>query len=125
MTTMKIFDELNEDNWVMFASRAYKNVQCTSVEEFYDDLQRFKYLKRLFKRYSNNGDLQERLILNHIIVLGNVFGIEASRKMLFYKIEEQHWTALKTFLVFLNYLPENDYIEVPLDNKVVRILRKI
>ena len=125
MTTMKIFDELNEDNWVMFASRNYKNVQCTSVEEFYDDLQRFKYLKRLFKRYSNNGDLQERLILNHIIVLGNVFGFEATRKMLFYKIEEQHWSSLKTFLVFLNYLPEEDHIDIPLDNKVVRILRKI
>lgn len=122
---MKLFDELNEDNWSLYASHHYKNVQCTSVEEFYDDLQRFKYLKRLFKRYSNNGDLQERLILNHIIVLANVFGIEAAKKMLFYKIEKQHYAALKTFLVFLNYLKEEEYVELPLDNRVVKILRKI
>lgn len=125
MTTMKIFDELNEDNWSLFASHYYKNVQCTSVEEFYDDLQRFKYLKRLFKRYSNNGDLQERLILNHIIVLANVFGIKATNRMLFYKIEEQHYPALKTFLVFLNYIKEDEYLETPLDSRVVKILRKI
>ena len=125
MTIMKLFEELNDDNWSLYASHHYKNVQCTSVEEFYDDLQRFKYLKRLFKRYSNNGDLQERLILNHIIVLANVFGIEAATKMLFYKIEEQHYPALKTFLVFLNYLKEDAHIEIPLDNRVIKTLRAI
>jgi len=122
---MKIFEELNSDNWMMYASKHYKNVQCTSVEEFYDDLQRFKYLKRLFKRYFNNGDLQERLILNHIIVLNNVFGIESSNKMLFYKIDNDHWPVLKTFLVYLNFISESAYIDTPLDQTVIKVLRAI
>ena len=122
---MKIFEELSSDNWMMYASKHYKNVQCTSVEEFYDDLQRFKYLKRLFKRYFNNGDLQERLILNHIIVLNNVFGIESSNKMLFYKIDNDHWPVLKTFLVYLNFISESAYIDTPLDQTVIKVLRAI
>ena len=122
---MKIFEELNDDNWMMFASKYYTNIQCTSLEEFYDDLQRFKYLKRLFKRYLNNDDLQERLILNHIIVLNNVFGIKEANKMLFFKIEESHWPLLKTFLVYLNYLPDNEYVDVPLDQNIIKVLRTI
>jgi hypothetical protein len=122
---MKIFEELNDDNWMMFASKYYKNIQCTSLEEFYDDLQRFKYLKRLFKRYLNNNDLQERLILNHIIVLNNVFGIKEANKMLFFKIEESHWPLLKTFLVYLNYLPDNEYVDIPLDQNIIKVLRTI
>ena len=122
---MKIFEELNEDNWMMYASKYYKNIQCTSVEEFYDDLQRFKYLKRLFKRYLNNDDLQERLILNHIIVLNNVFGIEETNKMLFYKIDKDQWHILKTFLVYLNFLSEDVYVEIPLDQEVIKVLRAI
>ena len=122
---MKIFEELNDDNWMMYASKYYKNVQCTSVEEFYDDLQRFKYLKRLFKRYLNNDDLQERLILNHIIVLNNVFGIEETNKMLFYKIDKDQWPILKTFLVYLNFLSEDVYVEIPLDQNIIKVLRAI
>ena len=122
---MKIFEELNDDNWMMFASKYYKNIQCTSLEEFYDDLQRFKYLKRLFKRYLNNDDLQERLILNHIIVLNNVFGIKEANKMLFFKIEESHWPLLKTFLVYLNYLPDDEYVDIPLDQNIIKVLRTI
>lgn len=122
---MKIFEELNDDNWMMYASKYYKNVQCTSVEEFYDDLQRFKYLKRLFKRYLNNDDLQERLILNHIIVLNNVFGIEETNKMLFYKIDKNQWPILKTFLVYLNFLSEDAYVEIPLDQNIIKVLRAI
>jgi len=122
---MKIFEELNDDNWMMYASKYYKNVQCTSVEEFYDDLQRFKYLKRLFKRYLNNDDLQERLILNHIIVLNNVFGIEEANRMLFYKIDKDQWPILKTFLVYLNFLSEDAYVEIPLDQNIIKVLRAI
>ena len=122
---MKIFEELNDDNWMMYASKYYKNVQCTSVEEFYDDLQRFKYLKRLFKRYLNNDDLQERLILNHIIVLNNVFGIEETNRMLFYKIDKDQWPVLKTFLVYLNFLSEDAYVEIPLDQNIIKVLRAI
>lgn len=94
-------------------------------EEFEEDLQRFKYLKRLFNRYEVNGELCERLILNHLIVLYNVFSIKAANHMMFYKIEKKNWPVLKTFLVYLNFLPEEQYIEVPLDQKIVETLRKI
>lgn len=121
---MQLFDELNNDNFVLFASRHYNNNQCIDVEEFYEDLQRFKYLKRLFSRYEQ-GDLQERLILNHLIVLYNVFGIKPANKMIFYKINEKQWPALKTFLVFLNFLPEDEYVDIPLDQDIIEKLRKL
>ncbi len=122
---MKLLDELTNKNFLLYASKNYENQQCTSMEEFKDDIQRFKYLKRLFKRYSTAGDLQERLILNHIIIINNVFGIEAATKMLFFKVEEQHYPALKTFLVYLNYLKEELYVDVPLDINIIKILRGI
>ena len=86
---------------------------------------RFKYLKRLLRRYEVSDELQERLILNHLIVLYNVFGIEAANKMIWYKIEPEHWTYIKPFLVFLNYLPEDEQVGVPLDPYIVEVLRKI
>jgi hypothetical protein len=122
---MRLFEELTDDNFVIFAAKHYDNPQCSSSEEFYDDLNRFKYLKRLFKRYKQNGDLQERLILNHIVVLYNVFGIKPSNKMMFFKMELEYWSALKTFLVFLNYLPEDEKVEVPIDNMIADKLRKL
>jgi hypothetical protein len=122
---MKSFEELNNKNFLLFAAKNYQNSQCMTQEEFEDDLQRFKYLKRLFNRYEVNNELSERLILNHLIVLYNVFGIKAANHMMFYKIEEKNWSVLKTFLVYLNYLPEDQYIEVPLDPTVVEALRKI
>ena len=122
---MKLFDTLTNSNFLLYASKHYNNRQCTSMEEFNDDMQRFKYLKRLFKRYSTSGDLQERLILNHIIVINNVFGIDAATRMLFFKVEEQHYPALKTFLVYLNYLKEDVHIDVPLDPRIVEVLRGI
>ena len=122
---MNLFDKLTNSNFLLYASQHYNNRQCTSMEEFNDDMQRFKYLKRLFKRYSTSGDLQERLILNHIIVINNVFGIDAATRMLFFKVEEQHYPALKTFLVYLNYLKEDVHIDVPLDPRIVEVLRGI
>jgi len=122
---MQLFDELNEENFVLFASRNYDNPQCMSVEEFYHDLHRFKYLKRLFKRYIQNEDLQERLILNHIVVLYNVFGIQAANRMMFYQMDKEYWPVIKTFLIFLNYLDERELIEISLDQTVVDRLRKL
>ena len=122
---MQLFDELNEDNFVLFASRNYDNPQCMSVEEFYHDLHRFKYLKRLFRRYTQNNDLQERLILNHLVVIYNVFGIEAANRMMFYRMEDEYWSVIKTFLVFLNFLREDQLVEVPLDPIVVERLRNL
>jgi len=122
---MKIFEKLNDENFLLYASRHYNNRQCTDVEEFYDDLNRFKYLKRLFRRYESTGEIQERLILNHLIVLHNVFGIKAANKMVFYKTDESSYSFLKTFLVYLNYLKEDKYVEIPLDQNIISILRKL
>ena len=122
---MKLFDELNEDNFVLFASRYYDNPQCMSIEEFQHDLNRFKYLKRLLKRYTQNNDLQERLILNHIVVIYNVFGIAPANKMMFYRMEKEYWPAIKTFLIFLNYLRDDELVDVPLDQTIVNRLRNL
>jgi hypothetical protein len=122
---MKIFEKLNDENFLLYASRHYNNRQCTDVEEFYDDLNRFKYLKRLFRRYESTGEIQERLILNHLIVLHNVFGIKAANKMVFYKTDESSYSFLKTFLVYLNYLKEDKYVERPLNQNIISILRKL
>ena len=99
-----VFD-LTEDNFLVYAMKNYDNPSCMGMDEFLDDLKKFKYIKRLLKKPAGNKDLRERLILNHIIVLGNLFGIEATTKMLFFKIENKFWPELKTFLVFLNYMP--------------------
>jgi hypothetical protein len=122
---MKSFENLNNKNFMLFAAKSYNNPQCMTHDEFLEDLQRFKYLKRLFNRYEVNNELSERLILNHLIVLYNVFGIKEANHMMFYKIEEKNWSALKTFLVYLNYLPEDQYVEVPLDLHIVEVLRNL
>ena len=122
---MKIFDKLNRKNFKLYASQNYNNPECLDVAEFREDLNRFKYVKRLLSRYEAHADLQERLILNHLIVIYNVFGIKASNRMIWYKINEKHWHYIKPFLVFLHYLPENEKIEVPMDPYIVEVLRKI
>jgi hypothetical protein len=123
-------DKLNESNFLLYAMHHYDNTQCYSLAEFEDDLKKFLYLKKLISRYKNNGDLKERLILNHIIVLYNLFG-DATTKMLFYKVDENCWDVLTTFLVYLDRMPETlqEYgiilSEVVLDEKVISTLRKI
>jgi hypothetical protein len=124
----RMMHDLNHDDMFMqYAMDNYNNPHCTSESEFEEDISRIKYIKRLFGRYHSTGELKERLILNHIIVMYNVFEIEAATKMLFYKMEDKFKPLLKTFLVYLNYLPEEqeDYIKIPLDTKVVEILRRI
>ena len=101
-----IFDDLNEKNFLLFAMKEYDNPQCVQVEEFYDDLKKVKYIKRLFNQYLNEGVLKERLLLNHIIVFYNVFPVRSATRMLFLKIEEKFWPILKTFLVYLSYMSE-------------------
>ncbi len=101
-----IFDDLNEDNYLMYTMREYNNIQCTDIEEFYDDLKKIKYIKRLFNIYINTGQLKERLILNHLIVFYNVFPVQAGTRILFYKIEKDFWPMLKTFLIFLDRMPD-------------------
>ena len=94
------FEILNESNFVMYAMKLYDNPQCSGIEEFQEDLNRIKYIKRLLRRYHKTGVLKERLILNHIIIISNVFGIEGAVKILFYKIEKDLHSLLKTFLAF-------------------------
>lgn len=122
---MKLFDELTDTNFTIFAAKHYNNPQCIDISEFEEDIARFKYVKRLLRRYNQSGDLQERLILNHLIIIANVFGITASNRMFFHKIEKELWPALKTFLVYLNYLPENEKVEIPLDQSIIKVLRSI
>ncbi len=122
---MKIFDTLNRKNFEMFAAQNYTNPECLDVEEFKEDLARFKYLKRLLRRYELTGDLQERLILNHLIVIYNVFGIPSANRMIEYKIEDIHWPYIKPFLVLLHYLPEDYKVEIPMDINIVDTLRKL
>jgi hypothetical protein len=101
-----IFDDLNEKNFLLYAMKEYDNPQCVQVEEFYDDLKKVKYIKRLFNQYLNEGVLKERLLLNHIIVFYNVFPVRSATRILFLKIEEKFWPILKTFLVYLSYMSE-------------------
>ena len=100
-----IFNELNEDNFLLFAIKNYENPQAVTREDFDKDLNHFKYIKRLLKRYKNNGELKTHLLLNHFIILYNIFG-EAATPMLFFKIEKELWSAVKSFIIFLNRLPE-------------------
>ena len=129
-----IFDDLNDDNFLMFAMKEYNDIQCTNIEEFYDDLKKIKYIKRLFNIYKNNGQLKERLILNHFIVFYNVFPVQAGTRILFYKIEKAFWPMLKTFLLFLDRMPETinsirgetiRASDIQLDDGVVTRLRSI
>ena len=99
------FDELNENNYMLFAIKFYDNPHALTKEEFEDDFKRIKYVKRLLKRYKNTGVLKTHLILNHLTVLFNVFG-EASVPLLFYNLEEDLWPSIKSFLIFLNRIPE-------------------
>ena len=129
-----IFDDLNDDNFLMYAMKEYNDVQCTDIEEFYDDLKKIKYIKRLFNIYTNTGQLKERLILNHLIVFYNVFSVQAGTRILFYKIEKDFWPMLKTFLIFLDRMPEKiDSIrgetvrasDILLDDGIITRLRSI
>ena len=98
------FDELTQDNWILFAIKNYNNPQSVTYSDFEEDIKKFKYIKRLFRRYETSGELKTHLILNHIILLYNVFG-DAATPLLFYKIEKNYWPVMKAFLLFLDRLP--------------------
>ncbi len=123
---------LSEENFLLYAAKYYDNPQCQSTDEFYDDLKRFKYIKRLFNKYLETGELKERLILNHILVLTNVFSPEVAVKLLFIRLDE-YLHLLKPFLVLLNILPErieinNDVrhtVDILMDEVIVERLRLI
>ena len=121
------FDELNESNFQIFAIKNYENPQAVTEDDFHKDLNHFKYIKRLLKRYRNTGELKTHLIINHFIVLYNIFG-EAATPMLFHKIEKELWPVMKTFVLFLNKLPEYPrcYIhDIDVDVSCLEELQKI
>jgi len=128
-----MFDDLNEDNFLMYAMKAYTSPQYV-MSEFEGDLKRTKYLKRLFRRYKITKSLKERLVLNHLILLYNVFGVEPATRILFFRIDEVDYDVLKTFLTYLNYMPERikgingkDILssDILIDENVLEILKTI
>lgn len=120
---MKLFETLNEDVFTLFAARHYYNPTCIDADEFHEDLKRFKYVKRLLNRYLDSGRMSERLILNHLVVIFNVFGIDAGLKMLEYKLDDKHWSVVKPFLVYLRIIANDKYTGIAMDQNVVEILR--
>jgi hypothetical protein len=125
--------DLSDLNFLIYAMKAFESPNHI-LSEFDEDLKKIKYIKRLIRRYINTGNLKERLILNHIIILTNVFGVEPTVKMLFFKLDQKEYSALKTFLVFLNFMPDRihglngkDLIssDIPIDMTIANKLRKI
>ncbi len=121
------FNELNEETFLLFAIKHYENPQAVTEDDFHKDLNHFKYIKRLLKRYKNTGQLKTHLLINHFIILYNIFG-DATTPMLFYKIDRELWSVMKTFILFLNRLPEYPkcYIhDVPVDVDCLVELQKV
>ena len=128
--------KLDDSNFLLYAAANYDNQQYYDVSEFNDDISRFKYLKRLFYRYDKKDELKERLILNHLIIIYNVFKVNSATRMLFFKIEKEYWSYLKTFLVYLNYMPDTVLAigveaidihdnDISLDKSIVERLREL
>ena len=109
----------------MYAIKHYENPQCEGEKEFHDDMKRFKYIKRLFKKYILSGQLKERLLLNHIIILRNLFGTEACVTLLLFKTQREYLSVLKSFLIFLNMIREDELTDIESDSYVLEALRKI
>ena len=124
------FDELTDGNYMMYALLHYDNPHCIDIKEYFEDVRKLKYIKRLFNRYKEDGVMKERLILNHIISFYNVFDNDAAARLLFFRVGKEYHSLLKTFLVFLNKMPdkinENLYSsDIQLDDKIIEILRNL
>lgn len=124
-----LFDILSNDNFMMFAMKNYTNPQCEDINEFNEDLNRIKYIKRLLGKYNKKGILKTILLMNHIIILNNIFGNEACSRILFFKLEPEFHSAIKTFLEFLKYLPQSipevELKEIPTEHKILIELEKM
>ncbi len=124
---------MTSENFLLYAVKAYDKPNCI-MSEFKEDMKRFNYLKRLFRRYRKMDDLRERLVINHLVVVYNVFGVDVATRMLFYKMSKDDYSALKTYLIFLNYMPAVVHgikgqniisSEIPVDMKIAEVLREI
>ena len=123
---MSLFDKITAKNFQAFAMKHYDDPQCDDLEDFQEDLRRFRYLKRLLHRYHENGELRERLMLNHLICIFNVFGYDACMRMLEFKIKNvNYWSSIKTMLLYLEYIEEGWKIDIPIDNKLAERLRDL
>jgi hypothetical protein len=120
-----MFKEITKDNWLLFAQQNYDNPTLETEIEFYDDIKRFKYLKRLFRKYDITCEIKIRLILNHLIVLQNVFGAEVAITLLLYKIDKKYWSVLKTCLNYLEYLYPHELDNVKTDKNIEEMLKEL
>ena len=120
-----MFKEITKDNWLLFAQQNYDNPTLETEIEFYDDIKRFKYLKRLFRKYDITGEIKIRLILNHLVVLQNVFGAEVAITLLLYKIAYKYWSVLKTCLNYLEYLYPHELEKVNTDKNIEEMLKEL
>lgn len=121
------FDELNDENFILFAIKNYENPQSATEHDFYDDLKRFKWIKRLLKKYKNNGEMNIHLLINHFLILYNIFG-DAATPLLFFKIDSEYWSFIKTIIVYLGRFPEYPKTElhnIPIDNECLSVLNKL
>jgi len=118
-----MYENISTNNFVMYAIKHYDNPQCEGEKEFHDDMKRFKYIRRLFKKYSLSGQLKERLLLNHIIILRNLFGTEACVTLLLFKTQNEYLSVLKSFLIFLNMIREDELTDIKSDSYVLKALR--
>ncbi len=120
-----MFKEITKDNWLLFAQQNYDNPTLQKEQEFYDDIKRFKYLKRLFRKYRITKKIKVRLAVNHVIVLSNVFGVEVAVTLLLFKIDRQYWPILKTVLDALGYLYPHELNDVKIDENVKKLLEEL
>ena len=120
-----MFKEITKANWLLFAQQNYDNPTLETEIEFYDDIKRFKYLKRLFRKYDITGEIKIRLILNHLVVLQNVFGAEVAITLLLYKIDNKYWSVLKTCLNYLEYLYPHELDNIETDKNIEEMLTKL
>ena len=123
---MSDFEKLTVKNFQAFALSYYDAPQCIDIQAFQEDVRRFRYLKRLLHRYNENGELRDRLMLNHLITLFNVFGFDPCMRMLEFKIkEDNYWSSLKTMFLFLGYVEEGWKTDIPLDDELTQRLRDL
>ena len=119
-----MFKEITKDNWLLFAQHHYDNPTLQKEQEFYDDIKRFKYIKRLFRKYKATKNIKIRLVLNHVIVLANVFSVEAACTLLLYKVEKMYWPYLKSVLVYLDYLYPHELNDIKTDKNIDLLLKE-
>ena len=120
-----MYEKITSANFIMYAIKHYENPQGEGEKEFHDDMKRFKYIKRLLRKHKDSGILKERLLLNHVIVLNNLFGAEACVTLLLFKIQREYWSTLKSFLLFLNILRHDELSNVIENKNVLKILGKL